>query len=314
LAAAIPRVSREYRNHHLDSTRWEVYAPRAGDIIVTTSYKSGTTWAQQILSWLLLGDAAAVAEMREVSPWVDNCFMGLSKRELGEKIESLPDRRFLKSHLPLDGLPYYPDVRYIIVGRDPRDVFMSFHNHYGSYTELILEVMNDPERLVGEPLAACPEDPRQLWREWIGRGFFPWESEGYPFWANMGHTQSYWEYRALPNFLFLHYADMLADLEGAVRRIVAFAGIDASEQRIARTVAETTFARVKERVSALPEDQDASRIAFRGGAGTFFHKGVNGRWRDVLDEADLALYESAKARVLTPDCASWLEHGGPVSG
>jgi aryl sulfotransferase len=194
VSSRFPEVTRIYKNHHLDSTRWDVYVPRARDIIVTTSYKSGTTWAQQILGWLLRGDAAALLELREVSPWVDAVFMGPEKEELRELIAALPDRRFLKSHLPLDGLPYYPEVRYIIVGRDPRDVFMSFHNHYRNYTDLIYGVLNDPERLVGEPIAACPEDLRVLWRDWISRGFFEWESEGYPFWANMGHTQSYWSF------------------------------------------------------------------------------------------------------------------------
>ena len=167
---------------------------------------------------------------------------------------------------------------------------------------------------MGEPLARCPKDPRALWRDWITRGSFEWESEGYPFWANMGHVQSYWEQRQLPNFLFLHYADMLADLEGAVRSLVAFARIEASEERILRTVEETTFARVKERVHALPGDQDPARVMLRGGSRSFFYKGVNGRWRDVLTEEDLALYEAAKQRVLSPDCAIWLEEGGPIPG
>jgi aryl sulfotransferase len=312
VSSRTPSVTRVYKNHHLDSTRWDVYAPRAGDIIVSTSYKSGTTWAQQILAWLLRGEADAVGEIRAISPWVDACFMGIEKESLRELLAELPDQRFLKSHLPLDGLPYFPEVHYIIVGRDPRDVFMSLHNHYGSYTDLIFEIMNDPERLVGEPLPACPEDPRELWRDWISRGSFEWESEGFPFWTNMGHTQSYWEYRHLPNFLFLHYSDMLVDLEGAVRKIVAFAGIDASEERIHQTVEETTFARVKQRVEALTDEEDSSRIVFNGGAGTFFNKGINGRWRDVLSQDDIALYEAAKLRVLSPDCAAWLERGGPL--
>ena len=312
MSPRIPEVTRVYKNHHLDSTRWDVYAPRAGDIVVTTSYKSGTTWAQQILGWLLRGDDTALLELRENSPWVDACFMGVEKEDLRELLAALPDRRFLKSHLPLDGLPYYPEVSYIIVGRDPRDVFMSLHNHYRNYTDLIFGVMNDPERLIGEPIASCPEDPRVLWRDWISSGSFEWESEGYPFWANMGHTQSYWEFRHLPNFLFLHYSDMLADLDGAIRQIVEFADIDASEECIRKAVEETTFARVKQRVEGLSEDEDSSRIAFRGGAGSFFYKGVNGRWRDVLTDEDLALYEAAKARVLSPECAAWLERGGPL--
>lgn len=312
MSKELPRVTRNYHNHHLDSTRWQVYEPRAGDIIVTTSYKSGTTWTQQILSWLLRGDEAGMGDLREISPWVENCFIPLPREDLRRLLAELPDRRFLKSHLPLDGLPYHPDVHYIIVGRDPRDVFMSLLNHYRNYTDLILGLMNDPERLVGEPLAACPEDPHKLWRDWIGRGCFEWEQEGYPFWANMGHTQSYWPYRALPNLLFLHYADMLEDLEGAVRRIDAFASIGASDERIRRTVEETTFSRVKQRAESLSDEEDGARIAFRGGSNSFFYKGVNGRWRELLDDEDLALYEAAKKRVLSPDCARWLEQGGPV--
>jgi hypothetical protein len=32
--------------------------------------------------------------------------------------------------------------------------------------------------------------------------------------------------------------------------------------------------------------------------------------RELLDEHDLALYAAAKARVLEPGCADWLERGG----
>ena len=60
--------------------------------------------------------------------------------------------------------------------------------------------------------------------------------------------------------------------------------------------------------------QDAIRneehigLSFEGGAGRFFHKGTNGRWRDVLTEEDLALYETAAAW-LDPELRSWLETG-----
>jgi aryl sulfotransferase len=54
-------------------------------------------------------------------------------------------------------------------------------------------------------------------------------------------------------------------------------------------------------------NEDRSRpIFFEGGAGRFFHKGTNGRWRDVLAEEDLALYETAAAQ-LDPGLRSWLE-------
>src|SRR5205085_2028319 len=37
--------------------------------------------------------------------------------------------RFIKSHTPLDGLPFDERVTYICVSRDPRDVALSWDNH-----------------------------------------------------------------------------------------------------------------------------------------------------------------------------------------
>jgi len=298
--------TRVYRNHHLDSTRWELFEPRAGDVVVTTSYKSGTTWMQQILLVLLRGSPEAMPQLMQISPWIDARFHS-SREQLAGTLCSLPDRRFVKSHLPLDGLPWFPEVQYLIVGRDPRDVFMSFWNHYGSYTDAAYAALNETPERVGAPLPRCPGDPRVLWRDWITRGWFEWESEGYPFWSNLHHTQTYWDQRHLPNFLFVHYADLLADLEGQVRRIARFLEVEASDELIARTVEATTFANVKKGVERVPPA--AGSEFFRGGLKTFFFKGSNGRWRDLLTEGDLALYEEAKERVLSPDCARWLERG-----
>jgi aryl sulfotransferase len=51
---------------------------------------------------------------------------------------------------------------------------------------------------------------------------------------------------------------------------------------------------------------------WKDGAGTFFYKGTNGRWKDVLSAEELALYDEAMRMTLPPDCAKWLEQGGPV--
>jgi hypothetical protein len=86
--AAPPEPSRVYRNHHLDSTRWELFEPRDGDVVVTTSYKSGTTWMQQILLMLLHGPEA-MPRLTELSPWIDARFL-LSKAQLAGTLRSLP--------------------------------------------------------------------------------------------------------------------------------------------------------------------------------------------------------------------------------
>src|SRR4051794_7045245 len=46
-----------------------------------------------------------------------------------------------------------------------------------------------------------------FWRDWISRGWFEWEHEGYPYWGNMHHLQAWWDYRELDNILLVHFAD-----------------------------------------------------------------------------------------------------------
>jgi aryl sulfotransferase len=48
---------------------------------------------------------------------------------------------------------------------------------------------------------------------------------------------------------------------------------------------------------------------WKEGAKSFFHKGTNGRWRDVLSAEEVQMYEEKAAQVLTPDCRAWLEQG-----
>ena len=308
MADAEPRVAHEYINHHLDSTRWRVFEPRPDDVVITTSYKSGTTWMQQILHGLVFqGDPEAPA-LWEASPWLDERFVA-PLEEVGAAIAAQTHRRFLKSHLPLDGLPYYPQVKYVVVARDARDVFMSLWNHYNNYTDAMMKSLND---LGGERFPQPPEDIQECWRNWITRGWFEWETEGWPFWSNLHHTRTYWEHRHLSNLLLVHYADLLADPQGQVRRVADFLDLELSPEELARTVRLASFDAMK--VSFKRDFDERFRQRFRGGTDAFLFKGTNGRWRAVLSDEDLVLYEEATRRVLTLDCAAWLERGRLGSG
>jgi aryl sulfotransferase len=104
----------------------------------------------------------------------------------------------------------------------------------------------------------------------------------------------------------VHYNDLLADLEGEMRSIAAWLGIEVPEARWPHVVDACRFETVKRDPEKVVGDMSWS---FQGGAQTFVHKGTNGRWRDALTAADLALYEEAVKRMLAPDCARWLERG-----
>jgi len=48
---------------------------------------------------------------------------------------------------------------------------------------------------------------------------------------------------------------------------------------------------------------------FKHGSQGFFFKGSNERWRGVVADEDLDLYEARAAALLSPECARWVAHG-----
>jgi aryl sulfotransferase len=308
--------TRIYRSHHLDSTRWDGYVPREDDIVISTSYKSGTTWTQTIVRELIvhamqrsgIDDPAWLPKPdNHSSIWLD-CRWDDPINELCAELEAQRHRRFLKTHLALDGLAFYAQVKYLVIGRDPRDVFMSLWNHYSNYTDHVYTRVNDDPDRPGEPCPRCPADLHDFWAMWIRRGWFEWEQEGYPFWGNLHHNQSWWDCRHLDNILLLHYADLLADPAGEVRRIANFLEIEIDDPAIEGVVAHASLPAMRER-AVLAERDRTTPLSFREGARTFFNQGTNGRWQEVLTADELKMYEQTKASVLSPDCARWLEQG-----
>jgi aryl sulfotransferase len=304
MLAALPTRTRTYVSYIFDSRNWDRYRPRPGDVVISTSYKSGTTWMQNILRQLVFPHEPRPA-VSAVSPWLDRQHDDLEPAIAA--LEAQTHRRFIKSHMPLDALPYFSEVRYIVVTRDPRDVFMSFWNHYSEMTDAYFAASGRPGL---EPMPRCPDDIHALWALWISTGWFPWESEGWPHSGNLYHAMSWWRFRHLPNILFVHYADLLADLPGEIERVAAFLGIALGAGRRDEIAQAVGFDAIRRDAAAAAPMPDARAAAiWRNGLGTFFHKGTNNRWREVLTPAELAEYEAAKARCLTPDCAAYLEGG-----
>lgn len=301
-----PEVIHTYQNHLLDSTRWRQFVPRDDDIVITTSLKSGTTWTQAIVAHLILG-TESIPDINAVSPWLDR--RGKSIDEVITQLDAQQHRRFIKSHLPLDGLFFHARIKYIVVGRDARDVFMSLWNHHTSYTDALVAEINTIPGRVGPPLPPPQQEIHAFWRDWMTTGWFEWESEGYPYWGNLHYIRTWWPYRTLDNVLLVHFNDLLHDLQGEIGRITRFLEIDCSDQTIAEVAQKVTFAAMKQHADQLLPGADH---AWKGGARTFVFKGTNGRWQDILSAEELALHTETVAKVLTPECAAWLEHGRAV--
>lgn len=303
----LPQRTRVYQCHHLDSTRWDHIVPRPDDIVITTSLKAGTTWTQRIVS-LLVFQTVTLPEgktLHWVSPWPDARFV-VPTAAMIEVVEGLKHRRFLKTHLPWDALPYWPTTKYIYVGRDTRDVFMSAWNHINAYTPFARELLNSGENAPLTPFLVPSDDIREFWRLWITRATYPWESDGYPYWSHHHHARSYWDFRQLPNLLFVHFNDLKADLPGEMRRIARFLDIEVPDAKWPVLAEAATFGAMKRDKEILGDEMGQ---IFEGGADRFLFRGTNDRWRDVLTSDDLELYEAAAARTLTPELKRWLEQG-----
>ncbi len=308
MAEQLPKVTHTYQNHTLDSTRWNCYQPRPTDIVISTPYKSGTTWTQEIVRQLIFWGQDVpehqAAHLGEVSPWLDARWAPLDV--VIANLEVQQHRRFIKTHLALDGLPFFPQVKYIVVGRDPRDVFMSLWNHYVNFTPDFYTFTNNHPDRVGDPFPVCPADIHTFWQSWISNGWFGWESEGYPYWGNLHHTKTWWAYRHLPNIHFVHYADLKTNLAGELRLLADFLEIPLPESALPDILQATSLDAMRNNAERL---NPGMTDVWKEGAKTFFFKGINGRWKDVLSGAELALYEEKVATVLTPACRAWLEQG-----
>jgi aryl sulfotransferase len=282
--------AREYRHIVSDNRRWADFEHRPGDIFVCTPAKNGTTWMQAIVTILLFPDGAPGPVM-EVAPWIDARFEPVDV--VLERLDAQTFRRHVKTHTPADGIPGWDDASYIVVGRDGRDAYMSFLNHMRNMQpalmgELLTSAIEDGIPLDGPP---PPVDDEHEFFTWYIEGGFQFE-----------HIASWWEHHGEPNVLFVHYDEMKADLDGEMRRVSAFLDLPVDETRWPDQVAACTFAGMKARAAEIAPFEEH----FVGGADTFLYKGTNGRWHEVLTDAELARYDDAVAKWLTPECAQWL--------
>jgi aryl sulfotransferase len=302
---------REYRTWSLDSRRWAHYEPRPDDIIICTAPKTGTTWMQRIVALLVFQDTAP-RPIPAVSPWFDARFKDRVE-DVRAAAEAQTHRRFLKSHIPADGMPWFDDVRYIVVARDGRDTALSMHNHFGGFTPDQLANfdrigLEDPT--IGRPYPRLPADPAAYFRQWLTTPAVQGESDGLPVVSFFGFQASYWAERRQPNVLLVHYADLLADLDGEMRRVAAFLGIPVDEAIWPSLIGAAGFGAMQaEGDQLMPQ----TRAMFAEGSRRFFNKGTTGRWRGVLTDDDLALYEAKVASAFTPGLRAWAE-GGRAGG
>jgi aryl sulfotransferase len=216
------------------------------------------------------------------------------------RLDALPYRRLIKTHSPADCIPIFTECRYLAVYRDGRDALVSWANHRRKMRPEVIETLDVAAAVDG--VAPWPPkwggDMDQLFDEWVDWG------------TPMEHLASWWSLRDESFVLLVHYADLLADLDGEMRRISDFLGIDVPSESWGDVVRRCEFESMKLAHEASPILSDS----FEGGANAFFNAGTNGRWRGVLTDAQLQRHDDLVREFLSDDAAAWLEHGSLALG
>jgi aryl sulfotransferase len=277
MSTPVAQPQYEMHNHHFNSEKWKDFPHRSDDIVIATAYKSGTTWMQNIVLKLVYqGKEYPGDDVASLCPWLDLRVPPIEAQL--PLLEAIQDRRQIKTHLRFDAVRFNPNVKYIYIGRDGRDCYMSLVNHYRKGNALWYDVLNKSPGLVGDPIPEFDEalhSEAKLFDAWISQGWpsLTGETDGYPFWSLFDNVRTWWQARSLPNVHFVHFADLLQDLSGEVRGIAEFLDIPIDEAGFPALVDSLSFASMKAeccdtRKTLVP----LAGAIFNGGGDAFINK------------------------------------------
>lgn len=119
-----------YQSPEEDSARWLGFPFRDGDIVISTRSKTGTTWVQMICALLIFQTPKPPAPLAGLSPWLDHLIA--PRDQVHARLAAQQHRRFIKTHTPLDGIPFDARATYIVTGRHPLDMAVSLYHQSGN--------------------------------------------------------------------------------------------------------------------------------------------------------------------------------------
>jgi hypothetical protein len=287
---------RRYTSPDEDSGRWDGFAFRAGDVVISTRSKHGTTLMQMIVLLLIHQRPDLPARLAHLSPWLDHLVE--PRDAVLARLAAQRHRRVIKTHTPLDGVPVDPRAHYIVVARHPLDAAASLYRQGDNI---------DRERMRRHTGVTTPQrrPPRPPLREWLSAWIDECADPAHALDSLPGvmwHLSDAWARRGADNVVLVHFADLRADLDGQMRRLARRLGIDPPPSGWERLVHAATLPAMRARAEHLVPDP----VGFLRDPRVFFGRGAAGDGAALLDPPDLARYHARAAALAPPDLLAWL--------
>lgn len=200
------------------------YSPTSHDVFVAAHVKSGTNWMMQIAHQLAFHGNGEYDHIHSVVAWPDVAFMGpmdhyaIPIHDPSVWMASPERKRVIKTHFDFDWLPYSEQARYIIVIRDPKDVFVSSYYFFVKHG----------------PLSFTGFSPETWLEVFLSSGMAVWSS--WPV-----NTAGYWAARHKPNVLIVPFKGMKKDLRATVKKVAEFMSVRSCDEIIDRVCEKASF-------------------------------------------------------------------------
>eukprot|EP00640_Fibrocapsa_japonica_P002799 CAMPEP_0113935540 /NCGR_PEP_ID=MMETSP1339-20121228/2687_1 /TAXON_ID=94617 /ORGANISM="Fibrocapsa japonica" /LENGTH=273 /DNA_ID=CAMNT_0000937741 /DNA_START=300 /DNA_END=1121 /DNA_ORIENTATION=+ /assembly_acc=CAM_ASM_000762 len=224
---------------------------RDDDIVVPTFPKSGTTWTLQILHLLRNRGEQGNVSLNLSCPWPE---AELCKTKFPDsylrQLDQCPQRRILKTHSPVRLYnTQNPNVKYVVVLRNPKDTMVSLFYHQKS---------KGP---------TYNGDWNTFYQIFLAGG-----AEGGDW---FDHTREWWEFahRHPDRALLLKYEDMIRDHRGAIRKLADFAGFECDEALVDAVQQKSSFRSMK--ANPLADHHHVKQVGEK-----HLRKGEIGDWRN----------------------------------
>lgn len=214
--------ARDYKKF-LAQNPFRNYTPDEHDVFVATYPKSGTNWMLHLVYQLLSGGNEAFDHIHSVVAWPEEPTTGYSIPLSDDSCwkASPEQKRLIKTHLNWELLPYNKNAKYILIIRDPKDVFVSGYYFFkgfksSAYSPAMLSI--------------------ETWlKHYLSENFLMGGS-----WA--ANAAGYWAQRHRSNVLIISFKSMKLDLKGVILLVANFLGVQASEGLIQLVNKRASFA------------------------------------------------------------------------